>query len=104
MIDHAGSSSRLRPLPQWLIRPSLAALDLFKLTPLNVEHYAIADRDYVLDTSKAKKDLGWIPGRGQVQTICESYDWYLEHRDEVRADMPSDLPAEGILKLVKLLS
>ncbi len=104
LIEHADSNSRVQPIPQWLIRPVLAGLDTFKLTPLNVEHYAIADHDYVLDTSKAKGELGWLPEHGQIDTLCEAYDWYQDNRDRLRAEMASDLPALGILKLVKLFS
>ena len=37
-----------------------------------------AQRDSVVDTSRAEKELGWSPQSGNVQALCDAYDWYVE--------------------------
>ncbi len=77
LIDHAGSTSRLTPLP---VRPAelvLRALELAHLSPLAEWHYKTAHRDSFVDVSKAERMLGWSPRRSNEQTLIETYDWYL---------------------------
>lgn len=104
LVAHAGSRSRVKPLNAMVTQTTLRVLDLFRLTPLNVEHYRIADRDYVLDTSKAKRVLQWKPKYDQLQALSQAYDWYMQHKKALASELTSDLPDQRLLRLVKLFS
>jgi nucleoside-diphosphate-sugar epimerase len=103
LIAHAGSSSRLRPVPARPAELSLRALELARLSPLAEWHYRTAHRDSYVDVSKARRELGFEPRLSNVQALCETYDWYLENRDRLgRAGLthrvPWDQRALGLLK------
>src|SRR3954467_5405825 len=53
LIDHAGSSSRLRPVPVKPAELALGALERLHLSPLAEWHYKTAHRDSFVDVSKA---------------------------------------------------
>ena len=83
LIDHAGSSSRLTPIPVRPAEIALRALELARVSPLAEWHYKTAHRDSFVDISKAERILGWKPRLSNSQALIETYDWYVEHRDEV---------------------
>jgi nucleoside-diphosphate-sugar epimerase len=105
LIDHAGSSSRLRPVP---VRPAeviLRGLELARLSPLVEWHYKTAHRDSFVDVSRAERVLGWTPRLSNADALIETYDWYLAHRDElaeggVTHRVPWDQRALGVLKRI----
>lgn len=77
LVRHAGSASRVTSLPAGPARVALATLDRLGLSPLSRWHYASADRDVVLDTARAKEQLGWTPRFGNADTLARAYDWYV---------------------------
>ena len=103
LIAHAGSGSRLRPVPARPAELALRALELAHLSPLAEWHYRTAHRDSFVDVSKAQRELGFKPRLSNEQALCETYDWYLAHRDELSAAgvthrVPWDQRALGLLK------
>jgi nucleoside-diphosphate-sugar epimerase len=105
LIAHAGSDSRLRPVPARPAEVSLRALELARLSPLAEWHYRTAHRDSYVDVSKAQRLLGFSPRLSNEQALCETYDWYLENRDRPRPAgvthrVPWDQRALGLLKKV----
>jgi nucleoside-diphosphate-sugar epimerase len=103
LIDHAGSSSRLRPVPARPAEISLRALELARLSPLAEWHYRTAHKDSFVSIAKARARLGWEPRLSNAETLCATYDWYLAHRDGLRAAgtthrVPWDQRALGILR------
>jgi nucleoside-diphosphate-sugar epimerase len=106
LIDHAGSSSRLTPIPVRPAELALRALELARVSPLAEWHYKTAHRDSFVDISKAERILGWAPRLSNAQALIETYDWYIDHRDEVAgaAGMTHRVPwnqqALGLLKKV----
>ncbi len=103
LIEHAGTSSRLRPVP---VRPSelaLQALELARLSPLAEWHYKTAHKDSYVSIAKAVALLGWEPALSNAETLCATYDWYLAHRPERRGAgtthrVPWDQRALGLLR------
>jgi nucleoside-diphosphate-sugar epimerase len=103
LIAHAGSGSRLRPVP---VRPAelvLRALELARLSPLAEWHYRTAHRDSYVDVSKAQRLLDFSPRLSNEQTLRETYDWYLQNREGLRGAglthrVPWDQRALGLLK------
>jgi nucleoside-diphosphate-sugar epimerase len=103
LIDHAGSSSRLRPIPVKPAELALRALELARLSPLAEWHYKTAHKDSFVDVSKAQRLLGWQPRLSNSQTLIETYDWYLANRERVgKAGVTHRVPwnqqALGLLK------
>ncbi len=77
LVRHAGSSSRVTSLPAGPARSALATLDRLGLSPLSRWHYVSADRDVVLDTARATKQLGWTPRFTGADALARAYDWYV---------------------------
>jgi nucleoside-diphosphate-sugar epimerase len=106
LIDHAGSSSRVTPVPVRAAELALRGLELARLSPLVEWHYKTAHRDSFVDVSRAEELLGWKPRLSNAQTLIETYDWYLAHREEVAGAagvthrVPWDQRALGLLKKI----
>jgi nucleoside-diphosphate-sugar epimerase len=106
LIDHAGSASRITPIPVKPAELALRALELARLSPLAEWHYKTAYRDSFVDTSRAERILGWKPRLSNAAALIATYDWYLAHRDElsgaagVTHRVPWDQRALGILKRI----
>jgi nucleoside-diphosphate-sugar epimerase len=83
LIDHAGSSSRLRPVPAKPAEMVLRGLELLRLSPLAEWHYKTAHRDSFVDVTKAQRLLEWQPRLSNREALIETYDWYLENRGRV---------------------
>jgi nucleoside-diphosphate-sugar epimerase len=103
LIAHAGSGSRLRPVPARPAELALRALELARLSPLAEWHYRTAHRDSFVDVSKAQRLLGFAPRLSNEQALCETYDWYLANRGRVGAAgvthrVPWDQQALGVVK------
>ena len=103
LMAHAGSGSRLRPVPVKPAELALRGLELAHLSPLAEWHYRTAHRDSYVDVSKAEKLLGYKPRLSNEQALCETYDWYLANREGLGAAgvthrVPWDQRALGVLK------
>ena len=79
LIAHAGTGSRLRPIPAALLRAGATILDRFGLSPIVPEHYLLADKTFVLDTRPAKEVLGWRPRFTNLGLTIDAYEWYRKH-------------------------
>jgi nucleoside-diphosphate-sugar epimerase len=82
LIRHAGSRSRIVPLPAGPLRAAARALGLVGLSPIVPEHYLLADKTFVLDVSRARELLGWTPRFDNVSMTVDAYEWYVAHVDE----------------------
>ena len=103
LIDHAGSGSRLRPVPARAAEVALRGLELAQLSPLAEWHYRTAHRDSFVSIDRARALLGWEPRLSNGETLCATYDWYLAHREDLRAAgtthrVPWDQRALGVLR------
>src|SRR3989454_5367431 len=103
LIDHAGSSSRLRPVPARPAELALRALELLRVSPLAEWHYKTAHKDSFVDVSRAQRVLGWQPRLSNRDALIETYDWYLANRERVGAAgvthrVPWNQQALGLLK------
>jgi nucleoside-diphosphate-sugar epimerase len=103
LIDHAGSSSRLQPVPARPAEIALRALELLRVSPLAEWHYRTAHRDSYVDVSKAERLMGFSPRFSNEQALVETYDWYLANRRRLGAAgvthrVPWNQQALGLLK------
>ncbi len=100
---HAGSGSRLRPVPARPAELALRGLELARLSPLAEWHYRTAHRDSFVSIDRARRLLAWEPRLSNAETLCATYDWYLAHRDGLGTAgtthrVPWDQRALGLLK------
>jgi len=105
LIDHAGSGSRLLPVPVAPAELSLRALELARLSPLAEWHYKTAHKDSFVSIERARSLLGWEPRLSNAETLCATYDWYLDHLDAMRGAgtthrVPWNQQALGVLKRI----
>jgi len=103
LIDHAGSVSRLQPVPVKPAELALRGLELLRVSPLAEWHYKTAHKDSFVDVSRAQSLLGWQPRLSNRDALIETYDWYLENRGRVGAAgvthrVPWNQQALGLLK------
>ena len=103
LIGHAGSGSRLFPVPARPAEIALRGLELARLSPLAEWHYRTAHKDSFVSIDKARDRLGWEPRLSNAETLCATYDWYLAHRDGLAEAglthrVPWDQRALGLLK------
>ena len=77
LIAHAGTRSRVVGLPARPARAVLAVLAASRLSPLSTWHFRSADRDFVLDCTRAADLLGWSPTRSGAESLCAAYDWFV---------------------------
>jgi nucleoside-diphosphate-sugar epimerase len=103
LIDHAGSSSRLQPVPVKPAEIALRGLELLRVSPLAEWHYKTAHKDSFVDVSKAQRLLGWQPRLSNRDALIQTYDWYLANRGRVGGAgvthrVPWNQQALGLLK------
>jgi nucleoside-diphosphate-sugar epimerase len=103
LIDHAGSSSRLQPVPVKPAEVALRGLELLRVSPLAEWHYKTAHKDSFVDVTKAERLLGWQPRLSNRDALIETYDWYLANRGRVGEAgvthrVPWNQQALGLLK------
>jgi nucleoside-diphosphate-sugar epimerase len=103
LIEHAGSASRLTPVPVRPAELALRALELARLSPLAEWHYRTAHKDSFVSIDKAEALLGWRPRLSNAETLVETYDWYLANRGRIGAAgtthrVPWNQQALGVLK------
>jgi nucleoside-diphosphate-sugar epimerase len=106
LIAHAGSASRVTPVPARPAELVLRGLELARLSPLAEWHYRTAHRDSFVDVSKAERLLGWSPRLSNAQALIQTYEWYLANRGRavngsgVTHRVAWDQRALGLLKRV----
>jgi nucleoside-diphosphate-sugar epimerase len=105
LIDHAGSASRLTPVPARPAEVALRTLELLHVSPLAEWHYKTAHRDSFVAIEKAEEVLGWSPKLSNAEALCRTYDWYLDHRESLSTAgithrVPWNQQALGLLKRI----
>jgi nucleoside-diphosphate-sugar epimerase len=81
LIAYAGSTSKVRSLPEGLAINSLRALYHLRLSPLVPWHYLTYHKACYFDVAPLKA-LGWQPAYSNMRMLQESYDWFLAAKAE----------------------
>jgi nucleoside-diphosphate-sugar epimerase len=108
LCRHAGTGSTVYSLP---MQPAVLAMKLtgaLGLSPLGPYHALMYGRSLYFDLARPIAELGWHSTRSNEEMICESYDWYLAHKQEVRGRSGRSphraAVHQGVLGLLKRLS
>jgi len=98
LVAHAGSRSRIVPIPAVLLRNAARVLNVVGLSPIVPEHYLLADSTFILDLERARTVLGWEPRFSNVQLMIDAYEWYCRNLERART------PPGLVLRLLNALS
>jgi nucleoside-diphosphate-sugar epimerase len=85
LIDHAQTGSKVKSVPSAPAMLGMQVTSAVGLSPLGAYHSLMYGQDMYFDGQRAHNELGWSAKYSNEEMFCESYDWYLEHRDEVLA-------------------
>ncbi|MDR1190661.1 MAG: NAD-dependent epimerase/dehydratase family protein [Verrucomicrobiales bacterium] len=108
VINRAGTGARVATLPRG---PAILAMKIayaLGLSPLGPYQYKMIAEDFEFDTEKIKRELGWTPTLTNEEILYKSYQYYHEHRDEIRRRVNVSAHRQsagmGVIRLLKWLS
>ncbi len=108
VIRAAGSRSRVARLPK---APTIAAMKLahaLGVSPLGPYHYRMIAENFVFDTSRIQRELGWRPTLTNEQMMLKAFEYYRENRRNIhgRKDVSAHSKAApmGVIRLLKWMS
>ncbi|HEU5438662.1 MAG TPA: NAD(P)-dependent oxidoreductase [Ktedonobacterales bacterium] len=108
VIKHAGTKARVARLPKPPAVGAMKLLHLLGMSPLGPYHYKMLAESFVFDTTRIKTELAWRPTKTNTQMLIESYDWYVQHYDEIYSGAEPSAHRQPVklqaLALVKKLS
>jgi nucleoside-diphosphate-sugar epimerase len=107
LCRHAATGSRVVSVPLRAAEWGMRLASALGLSPLGPYHSLMYGRSLWFDISRAQRELGWEPRYSNAEMLCESFDWYLNHRAEVlaaRGQSPHrSAVKQGVLALVRRL-
>ena len=107
LCRHAATGSRVRSVPMAPAVLAMRVTSALGLTPLGPYHALMYGRSLWFDVGKAMRELDWRPRRSNDEMLIESYEWYLQNREDVlRQNVSShhrSAVRQGALALVKRL-
>ncbi len=107
LIKNAGAKSKVLSLPEGLTIHTLQFLDWLSLSPLAPWHYLTYHKPFYFDVAPLKA-MGWDPKYSNERMLRESYTWFLENYDRLKAEKAGSAHRrpvkEGVLWLLKKLS
>lgn len=83
VCEHAGTGARPLPTPAGPVKSALRTFEKMGLSPLYEWVYGTADKDSYVSVGRAREKLGWEPTYSNAQALIRSYDWYIDHKDEI---------------------
>lgn len=86
LCNYAGTGSKVRSLPMTPIVLGMKFTSLLGLSPLGAYHSLMYGRSMYFDIEKAKTELDWMPKFSNTEMFRESYQWYIDNREQVYAE------------------
>jgi nucleoside-diphosphate-sugar epimerase len=83
LCEHAKTGSKIKSVPSAPAQWVAAAAGKLGFSPLGPYHYLAYGKPNYFDISDAVKELDWQPRYSNEEMMIESYDWYLENREDV---------------------
>ena len=108
LCTHAATGSQVYSVPMGLVVGVMKLTSALRLSPLGPYHSLMYGRSLYFDIARPKAELGWQPRWSNVEMICESYDWYRVHKEQIKRSAGESphrsAVKQGILALVKQFS
>ncbi len=108
VIREAGSRSRVARLPK---APAISAMKLahkLGVSPLGPYHYRMIAENFVFDTTRIKRELGWAPTLTNEQMMLRGFGYYRANRQAIHArtgvSAHSKAAPMGVIRLLKWMS
>ena len=98
LCKHAGTGSRVRRLPFAPVVLGMKISSALGLSPLGAYHALMYGRSMYFDIAKAKVELDWSPKFSNDEMFAESYDWYVQHRDQIMSNSATGSPHKSAVK------
>ncbi|RLG70103.1 MAG: NAD(P)-dependent oxidoreductase [Candidatus Iainarchaeum archaeon] len=76
LIKAAHSNSRIIAVNARMAKLGLRVLEFLHMPLMHEEQYLLADKDCILDISKAKKELNWKPKHDEFTALLEAFEHY----------------------------
>jgi len=103
LINKTESRSKIRHFNKPLGIFLLKVLSFFKLINFIDYHHKILVSNIVLDISRAKKDLNFVPKKSTAELLLEAHNYYIENTNNIQKGSAIN-PKMGFFKVIKLLS
>jgi nucleoside-diphosphate-sugar epimerase len=106
VLDRAGHGGRIVAIPRWPAIQALRLLEALHLSPLYRWVYESAGTDSFVSCERIETRLGFSAQYSNRDALLRNFEWYLAHRDEVRATSGTSHRVQwrqGLLGLLKLL-
>jgi nucleoside-diphosphate-sugar epimerase len=106
VLDRAGHGKRIVAIPRWPAIIALRLLEALHLSPLYRWVYETAGTDSFVSCERIETRLGFAARYSNRDALLRNFEWYLAHRDEVRATSGTTHRVQwrqGLLGLLKLL-
>ncbi len=108
LVNKAGTGARVANFPRWIALPGMRLAYALGLSPLGPYQYKMIAEDFVFDTAKIKRELGWKPTLKNEDMLWKAYEYYHQHRSEIAARSGASAHRQaakmGIIRLLKILS
>lgn len=85
VVDHSDSTSRLAHLPAGFAKTMMKACYWLGISPLGPYQYNMISSNFVFDTRKIKRELGWKPTLMDEEMLLKSYEYFHDNRQEIHA-------------------
>lgn len=102
LCRYAGGKSRVLGTPSILVKGALRFFEFLRCSPLYKWVYETADKDSFVSVEKLKK-LGWSSRYSNSEALIRSYQWYLDHKNELGGEGITHRAAwkQGVLRIIK---
>ena len=102
LIDHAGSSSKIRTVNMKLAIIILKIFYKLGISPMGPYQFRMLTKDFIFDTTRAERELNWQPTLNNFEMLAIAYDHYKFEKNNTRT-MNSANSKPASFKILKLL-
>jgi hypothetical protein len=86
----------------------MSVLSTLRLAPFAAYHWLMYAESLYFDDAKARRELGFEATWSNIDMLCQSYDWYLAHREMVQQSKDRSAHrspvSQGLLRALRWLS
>lgn len=108
VIDKAQTGARLAHLPDGPTKLAMRVAYKLGVSPLGPYQYRMISENFVFDTTRIKRELGWAPTLTNEEMLYRSYQYYHEHLHEIarrtNASAHRTAAKMGVIRLLKWVS